>query len=94
MNKLEIKRVLIDDDNSRLLYDFINGEIILLITDDKKQTKKFEVIDNFDALTFTIKRDYWCGFMKKCGREVSGNFGTYEEEKSKAIQLLNNHLYT
>ncbi|WP_088293602.1 hypothetical protein [Bacillus mycoides] len=89
MNKLEIKRILLDDENSRLLYDFINGEIILLVTDDKKQTKTFEVIDEFNALTFTIKRDYWREFMKKCGREVSGNLGTYEEEKSIAIQLLN-----
>ncbi|PFS53491.1 hypothetical protein COK41_28925 [Bacillus cereus] len=89
MNKLEIKRILLNDDNSRFFYDFINGEIILFVTDDKKQTKIFEVIDNFNALTFAAKRDYWREFLKKCGREVSGNLRTYEEEKSIAIQLLN-----
>ncbi|WP_426940684.1 hypothetical protein ACQCPO_30445 (plasmid) [Bacillus mycoides] len=89
MNKLEIKRILLNDENSRLLYDFINGDILLLVTNDEKQTKIFEVIDDFNALTFTTKRNYWCEFMKKCGREVSGNLGTYEEEKSIAIQLLN-----
>lgn len=30
MNKLEIKRILINDTNARITYDLINGEIILL----------------------------------------------------------------
>ncbi|PEZ87915.1 hypothetical protein CN376_22815 [Bacillus cereus] len=88
MNKIEIKRILLDDKNSRLLYDFINGEIILLVTNDENKTSSFVAIDDFNSLTFSTKRDYWNKFMKMCGREVSVNLRTYEEEKYIATKLL------
>ncbi|PEU16786.1 hypothetical protein [Bacillus sp. AFS019443] len=92
MNKLEIKRVLLDDINARITYDFINGDIILL-SSEGSEVNVFEVIDCFDALTYAKKHNYWTLFMQKCGKNIKVPIKSYEEEKEMAFLMFEKFIH-
>ncbi|PGT90022.1 hypothetical protein [Bacillus thuringiensis] len=89
MNKFEIRRKVIDNENAGITFDFVNDTVVLLIVTGDKVTGN-TVIDTFNNVDFGKKRQYWLSFLEKCGREIPRgmSFHSYEYEKEVAQILL------
>ncbi|MGH0950701.1 hypothetical protein [Bacillus mycoides] len=89
MNKFEIRNTLINNENAKITFDFINDTVVLLVVNENKIIVN-EIIDTFNIADFNQKRKYWFSFLEKCGIKNSKDItlNSYEYEKTMAQIVL------
>lgn len=74
MDKLEIRRILLDEPKTFITFSFSSNQVLLVNVygvEVGDAVNRLNEIDTFDGTNFVQKRNYWADFMRKCGKDAS-----------------------